>query len=47
MCKVLIKIPKKAKLEAKKINRFNDNLFVAEDAFPISSNALADHKNLK
>ena len=33
------------KNEAKKIDGFNENYFVAEDAFPISSNALAEHKN--
>ena len=36
---------KNAKLEAKQLNGFNENYFVAGDAFPISSNALADRKN--
>lgn len=33
------------KNEAKNISGFNENYFVAGDAFPVSSNALADHKN--
>jgi integrase len=47
-----LKMPKKltedlksAKLEAKKMSGFNDNYFVAADAWPISSNSLTDRKN--
>ena len=36
---------KKTKLEAKKTAGFNENYFVAADAFPISSNTLTDRKN--
>ena len=42
---ILVNSLKKAKLEAKQLNGFNENYFVAGDAFPISSNALADCKN--
>lgn len=45
MPEVLVNCLKKAKLEAKQLNGFNENYFVAGDAFPISSNALADRKN--
>lgn len=45
MPKVLTEDLKKAKLEAKKVNGFSENYFVAADAYPVSSNALADHKN--
>ena len=45
MPEVLVNCLKKAKLEAKQLNGFNENYFVAEDAFPISSNALTDRKN--
>lgn len=31
--------------KAKQLNGFNENYFVSGDAFPISSNALADRKN--
>ena len=33
------------KNENSKIHEFNDNYFIAVDAFTISSNALADRKN--
>lgn len=42
MPEILTNSLKKAKLEAKQLNGFNENYFVAGDAFPISSNALAD-----
>ena len=45
MPEILVNSLKKAKLEAKQLNGFNENYFVAGDAFPISSNALADRKN--
>mgnify|MGYP004452518029 CR=1 FL=1 len=45
MPEILVNCLKKAKLEAKQLNGFNENYFVAGDAFPISSNALADRKN--
>ena len=45
MPEILTNSLKKAKLEAKQLNSFNKNYFVAGDAFPISSNTLADHKN--
>lgn len=45
MTERLVNSLKKAKLEAKQLNGFNENYFVAGDAFPISSNALADRKN--
>ena len=45
MPEILVNSLKKAKLEAKQLNGFNENYFVAGDAFPISSNALADCKN--
>lgn len=28
------------------MNEFNDDYFICEDAFPLSANALADHKKL-
>jgi len=37
---------KMMKNEAKKIPRFNDNFFVAEDIFPVCSNTLTNHKNV-
>ena len=40
MPEVLLNCLKKSKLDG-----FNENCFVAGDAFPISSNALADRKN--
>ena len=47
-----LKMPKKltedlksTKLEAKKMSNFNENYFVAADAWPISSNTLTDRKN--
>lgn len=45
MLKILTNSLKKAKLEAKQLNGFNENNFVAGDAFPISSNDLANRKN--
>lgn len=45
MPEILVNSLKKAKLEAKQLNSFNENYFVAGDAFPISSHALADRKN--
>ena len=45
MPKVLTEDLKKAKLEAKQMSGFNENYFVAADAWPISSNALTDRKN--
>ena len=45
MPEILVNSLKKAKLEAKQLNGFNENYFVAGDAFPISSNALAERKN--
>lgn len=45
MPEILVNSLKRAKLEAKQLNGFNENYFVAGDAFPISSNALADRKN--
>jgi integrase len=45
MPEILTNSLKKAKLEAKQLNGFNENYFVAGDAFPISSNALAERKN--
>ena len=45
MPEILVNSLKKAKLEVKQLNGFNENYFVAGDAFPISSNALADRKN--
>lgn len=45
MPEILVNSLKKAKLEDKQLNDFNENYFVAEDAFPISSNALVDCKN--
>lgn len=42
---ILVNTLKKAKLEAKQLNSFDENYFVAGDTFPISSNALADCKN--
>ena len=45
MPEILVNRLKKAKLEAKQLNGFNENYFVAGDAFPISSNALVDRKN--
>lgn len=46
MPEVLTNDLKTLKNEAKKINGFNENYFVAGDAFPVSPNALADHKNI-
>lgn len=43
--KVLLEDIKKLKEEDSKLHGFNNNYFVAGDAFPISSNALADRKN--
>lgn len=43
--KVLLNDLKKARLEAKQMSGFNENYFVAADAWPISSNALTDRKN--
>lgn len=43
--KVLLEDIKKLKEEDSKLHGFNNNYFVAGDAFPISSNALADGKN--
>ena len=45
MPETLVNSLKKTKLEAKQLNGFNENYFVAGDAFPINSNALADCKN--
>lgn len=45
MPEILVNCLKKAKLEAKQLNGFNENYFVAGDTFSISSNALADRKN--
>lgn len=45
MPEILVNSPKKTKLEAKQLNGFNENYFVAGDAFPISSHALAGRKN--
>lgn len=45
MPEILVNSLKKVKLEAKQLNGFNENYFVAGDAFLISSNALADRKN--
>lgn len=45
MPEILVNCLKEAKLEAKQLNGFNENYFVAGDAFPISSNTLADRKN--
>ena len=45
MPKVLTEDLKKAKLEAKQMSGFNENYFVAADAWPINSNALTDRKN--
>jgi len=47
MPEVLTNDLKMLKNEAKNINGFNENYFVVGDAFPVSSNALADHKNIK
>lgn len=45
MSKILVNSLKKAKLEVKQLNGFNENYFVTGDAFPISSNHLAVRKN--
>lgn len=45
MPEILINSLKKVKLEAKQLNGFNESHFITGDAFPISSNALADRKN--
>lgn len=46
MPEVLTNGLKRLKNEAKKINGFNENYFIAGDAFPVSPNVLADHKNI-
>lgn len=33
------------RLEASKVNDFNDDYFICGDAFPLSTNSLVDHKN--
>ena len=43
--KILLEGLKMPKNENSKIHEFNDNYFITVDAFPISSNALADRKN--
>lgn len=45
MSKRLTEDLKKAKLEAKETNGFNDNYFVAADVWPVSSNVLTERKN--
>ena len=45
MPEVLTNDLKMLKNEAKNIVGFNEKFFVSGDAFPVSSNALADHKN--
>lgn len=45
MSEIFINRLKKAKLEIKQQNNFNKNYFVYEDAFSITSNNLANHKN--
>lgn len=45
MPEILTNSLKKAKLEAKQLNGFNENYFIAWDTFPISSNVLAERKN--
>lgn len=46
MPQILTNDLKLLKIEAKKVAGFTDNYFVAGDAFPVSSNALAKHKNI-
>lgn len=45
MTKKLTEDLKKAKIKTKEMTNFNENYFVAADAWPVSSNALTDRKN--
>lgn len=46
ICKTLRTSLQTFKLEASKVNGFTDDYFVCGDAFPMSANALSDHKRI-
>lgn len=45
ICKTLRTSLQMLRLEASKVNGFNDYYFICGDAFPLSANSLVDHKN--